>query len=116
MPFDRPGTPVFIDRLGEIRADELGAGIAPLRIVVTQNHHFRRAWMIAAMELIDLAADVIEGVATVVLEEGNSRQSEQLGGSIESIAALEALPLRIWISASRASPSRSAALKSATDR
>ena len=49
------------------------------------------AWVIAAVELIDLATEAIEGVATVVLEEWNSGQSEQLGSSIASLATPEAL-------------------------
>jgi hypothetical protein len=51
--------------------------------------------MIAAAELIDLGAQAVEGVATVVLEERNGGQSEQIGGGITSFAVPEALLLGI---------------------
>lgn len=95
IPFDRPGSPVFFDGLGEIRPHELGATFAPLRIVLAEDHSLRGAWLKAAEEMIDLAAQAVDGVATVALEEGNGDQSEQIGGGISSIAAPEALML--WI-------------------
>ncbi len=81
--------------LGEIRPHELGAGHTPQRIVLAEDHSLRGARVIAALELIDLAAEAIECVATVVLEEGNGGQFEQLGGGIASVATPEALLLRI---------------------
>ena len=82
---------MFFDGLGEIRPHELGAGRAPLKSVLAKNHSLRGAWVIAAAEVIDLAAQSVDGVATVVLEEWNGCQSEQMGGSIASIAAPEVL-------------------------
>jgi hypothetical protein len=91
VPFDRPRSPMFFDGLGEIRPHELGAGRAPLRSVLAKNNSLRGAWVIAAAEVIDLAAQSVDGVATVVLEEWNAGQSKQMGGSIASIAAPEVL-------------------------
>ena len=71
VPFDRPRSPVFFDGLGEISPHELGATLAPLRIVLAEDHSLRGAWVKAAVEMIDLAAKAVDGVATVVLEEGN---------------------------------------------
>jgi len=56
VPLDRSGAPVLFDGLGEVGSHELGAGLAPLRIVVAEDHSLRGAWVIAAAEVIDLAA------------------------------------------------------------
>jgi hypothetical protein len=82
---------MFFDGLGEIRSDELGATLAPLQIVMAEDHSLRGAWMKAAVKVIDLAAQSVDGVATVVLEEGNGDQTQLLCSDISPLAAPEAL-------------------------
>jgi hypothetical protein len=82
---------MFFDGLGEIRPDELGATLAPLQIVLAEDHTLRGAWVKAAVKVIDLAPQSDDSVATVVLEEGNGGQTQLLCSDISPLAAPEAL-------------------------
>ena len=82
---------MFFDGLGEIRPDELGPTLAPLQIVLAEDHSLRGAWVKAAVKMINLAAQTVDGLATVVLEEGNGDQAQLLCSDISPLAAPEAL-------------------------
>ena len=86
---------MFFDGLGEIRPHELGATLAPLQIVLAEDYSLRGAGVITAAEMIDLAAETIDGVAAVLLKQGHGCQTELPCGGIAALTTPEALVLLI---------------------
>ncbi len=91
IPFDRPGTPVFFDRLGEIGTHKFGARQTPVWVVVPQDDAFGRPEVIAALVVLQLIGEAIELVMGLWLQQGHGRQLQQRSDLIAPLAAPEAL-------------------------
>ena len=91
VPFDRSGTPMLFDGLGEIRSHKFGARQTPARVVVPQDDAFGWAGVIAALVVIQFIGESIKPVMGLWLQQGHGCQVQKRGDFIATLATPETL-------------------------